>query len=335
MSIANVDSIAVAKLIKEHWDPVFTEALDRDVTLFNFFPRKSMSGKSAQWKTHIPNAGDTLSDGATAVNKGSSYSENDPLTNTNKQAYIESEIFVKQVYVGVEVSGLAQAATAGDVGFMQALSSETKEAVDDLKNAINGMVQSSAATDNAAQTVGAGNSNRDIDGFRGIILKGTGAGRFYAGNALDTYTFLKPYVLANAGTPRALTMALMQNVTAEMERPTRMGARVSDILCARVHFNQYGNMLSDYRRYVDASTLDGGVTKLAFENTAVTSVPGLPAGGMWFVDKRDWGYYVLSNFETIPQSVQHDGDRYVIIHRSNLVCKNTGRQAAIVDLLTA
>lgn len=332
---ANVDSVAVAKLIKQHWETPFVETLDRDVTLFQFFPRKAMEGKSAQWKSHVPNSGDTLSDGSTVVSKGVSYIENAALTATNKQKDIEHEIFVKQVYVGVEVSGLAQAATEGSVAFMQALSRETKEAIEDLKDAINDMLMANTATNNAAQTTGAANSNADIDGFRGIIVKGNSASNFYAGNALDTYTHLKPYCISNSGTPRALTMALMQNITAQMELPARMGARISDILCARVHFNQYGNLLSDYRRYVDSSTMDGGVTKLAFENTAVTSIPALPAGGMYFVDKRDWNYYVLTNFETIPQSVTHDGDRFVIIHRAQLVCKNTGRQAAILDLITS
>lgn len=335
--MATVDTSQIAVLMKEHFETPFTEAMDRDLTLFNFFGRKSMTGRSVQWKIHIPNASDTFPAGAGggSVSKGTSYAENDSLTNTNKQAYIEAEVFVKQNYVGVQVSRLAQAATRGAGAYMEELSNETKEALEDLKNAIGKQIMSTSATNNSGQTTGAGNSNKDIDGFRGIIGKGVGTGNYYAGLDLDTYTFLKPYVLGNSSTARPLTIALLQSITEEMEKPARMEAKISDALCARVHFNQYGNLLSDFRRYVNPTKMDAGYESLAFDNIAITAVPSLPAGGIWFVDKRDWGYYVLQNFETNPQSVNTDADRYVITHYSQLVCKNPGRQAAIVDLATS
>lgn len=342
--MAVVNTTQIAELMREHFETPFTEAMDRDLTLFDYFPRDTMIGNSVQWKIHVPNRTDTVSaydaagvaGAAVPVSKGTSYIENQELTGTNKQKHIELEVFVKLNYVGVQVSGLAQAATRGAGAYMETLAFETKEALEDLKDSIDAQIKSDAATNNAAQTTGAGNGNADIDGFRGLILKGSGAGNYYGGLAIDSYPYvLKPYVLANGGTDRALTLALMQQIMTEMELPRRTGAKISDILCARVHFYQYGNLLSDYRRWVDASTLDGGFTSLAFENTKVTPIPALAAGDMFFIDKRSWGYYVLQNFETRPQSVQTDADRYVITHYSQLVCKHLGQQAAIADLLTS
>lgn len=333
MAVINTSQVAV--LMKEHYETPFTDAMNRDVTLFNWFPRKSMKGKSVQWKIHRPNAGEQFPD-TTAIVKGTSYGEDDALTATNKQAYIEAEIIVKQNYVGVQVNGLTQAATSSsEAAYFEVLGEETKEALEDLKNSINTQIMSTAATYNSGQTTGAGNSNLDIDGFRGIIINGNTASRYYGGIALDTYTWFKSYVLANGGTPRALTLAMLQNVTTEMEKPHRSGAKVTDVLCGRVHFNQYGNLLADYRRYVNPDKMDGGYSSLAFEDKAITSVPGLPAGGMWFIDKSEWGYYILQNFETKPQSLNTDADRYVITHYSQLVCKHPGKQAAIIDLITS
>lgn len=331
-----VDTAAVAKLFREHFETPFTEAMDRDLFFFNFFGRKAMEGQSVQWKIHYPNstAGVPTGDLVAVASKGTSYAENEDLLNTNKQAWIEAEVFVKQNYAGIEVSGLAQAATkSSKAAYMQAMSVQGKEGMEDLKNAIAAQLESTDATDNAGQTTGAGNSNKDIDGFRGIILKGAGSGHFYGGLALDTYTFLKPKVLANGGTARPLTLSLMQQIMTEMELPARSGAKISNVLGARVHYNQYGNILSDYRRFTGES-MDGGYPSLAFEGTKVTPVPGISAGELWFIDKRPWGYYVLSNFETRDQATTTDADRYVVIHRSQLVCKHPGQQAAIDDLIT-
>jgi hypothetical protein len=138
-------------------------------------------------------------------------------------------------------------------------------------------------------------------------------------------------VLANAGTPRALTIPLMQAVMTEMEKSSRK-SKISAILTNRKHFYDYGNILTPDRRYTATERLDGGFMAVDFEGLPVVSVPNMPAGAMYFLDESTWSYYVLQNFEVKPKSTNKDSDYFLITHYSNLICKDPRKNAKITDL---
>jgi hypothetical protein len=125
----------------------------------------------------------------------------------------------------------------------------------------------------------------------------------------------------------------MQQVIAEMEQLDRK-ASIDLIIGNRVHYYQYGNTLQQFRQFQNVTTLDGGYKALDFEGMSFVSVPNLPVGVVYFLDKSTWNYYVLENFETKPKSTNKDSDRLIITHYSNLVCKNPGKNAKIIDLGT-
>jgi hypothetical protein len=310
------DLAAVAQLIKEHYETPFTEAMNRSLSMYNFFPRKAGVADSVAWKVHYPGSG-----GSNAT----SYSESDALTATDKQFYLAASRPFKMNYVGIEVTRFAQAATAGAGGFMEALANDAREALENFKDKLNTQLLSASAP---------GNSGKDIDGFAYIINDKASSGgvNVYAGIDRSTYSFWESYVQRNGGTGRPLTLALLQNVVKEMAKPSRSGAKINRILSSYKHWFDYGNMLDDQRRWVDTKSLDWGFSSISYNGIEWIAVPDLADGAVYALDTRDWAYYILQNFETSPQAVNTDADRFVVTHYSQLICKHPGRQAKIVDL---
>jgi hypothetical protein len=294
-----------AALLREHFETPFTDAMERDNTLLQRFKRVQGVGKEVQWKIHY--AGNT---------SAGSYAETDDAPAAGYQSIIEARIPFRQNWITYGVTGLTEAATKGQGGFMQALSFEAREALEDLKNELN--LQMLAFTKAAAT---------DIDGI-GVIVKDSGT---YATIDRGTYTWFKSYVAANGAVARNLTLSLMQDQLAELEKPARR-AKVSAIMSSRKHYNDYGNLLQVNRRYINTMKLDGGVEVLEFESIPVIPVLGMANGSMFFLDEREWYYYVLKNFDTSELSILGDARKFMTTHYSALLCKHTGRQGRIDDL---
>lgn len=285
--------------------------MDRDIFVLQRFGRESGVGTEVQWKVHY--AGNA---------SAGSYNESTQVSSVSpgQQSYDQARIPFRQNWIHVQVTGLAQAATKGAGGYMEALSTETAEALDDLKNELNDQLVK----------VGAKSAATDLDSFDQIIAN-TGV---YATIDRSGADWWKSAVLANGGTPRALSVELMQNMMVELEKPARK-SKPSAIFGARQHYYDYGNLLSEQRRYVNEDTLDGGYKALDFEGIPFIAVPRLDAGSVYFLDESEWKYYVLQNFETTPKDTDLDADRFMITHYSALVCKHPGRQGRIDDLITS
>lgn len=304
------DTTAVAELLKEHFETPFTDAMDRDIFVLQRFGRDNGVGTEVQWKVHY--AGN---DSAGSYNEATTVSSVTP----GEQSYDQARIPFRQNWIHVQVTGLAQAATQGAGGYMEALSTETAEALDDLKDELNDQLVK----------VGAKSAATDLDSFDQIIAD-TGV---YATIDRSGADWWKSAVLENSGTPRALSVTLMQNMMVQLELPARK-AKPSAIFGSRKHYYDYGNILTEQRRYVNEDTLDGGYKALDFEGIPFIAVPRLTSGSIYFLDESEWKYVTLQNFETTPKDTDYDADRFMITHYSALVCKHPGRQGRIDDLTT-
>ena len=303
-----VDLNKIGALLKTEFEEPWMDAMVRDNFFLNMFDRRNGKGAEVRWKLHY---GGNQSAGP--------YSENDMIPEPGVQSYADARVPYKQNWVVVEVTGLAQAATKGGGGYMEVLGNETKEALEDLKDRINDQIMASTADVNG----------RAIHGL-GYIVSDVGS---YAGISKTANTWWGSKVLSNGGTLRGLTTLLMQQMMAAMEQLDRK-AKIDLIIGNRVHYYQYGNTLQAFRQFVNEDKLDGGYMALDFEGMPFVSVPNLPIGTVYFLDKSQWAYYVLENFETKPKSTNKDSDRFIITHYSNLVCKNPGKQGKIIDLAT-
>ncbi|MEM4342818.1 MAG: phage major capsid protein [Candidatus Caldarchaeum sp.] len=306
----------IAELLREVFEPGFTEALNRSNALLQFFKRETFPGKEIRWKIHY--------EGNLAA---SSYAETDNLPVADHQKVKNAAVPYRLNWVPIQVTNFALAATKGEGGFVDLLSFETKNALEDLKNEINRQMMVDRRSNILRPT--------DIDGFGAIIDDGQvdAAATGYAGLSFATNPWWKPYVLANGGTARNLTIALMQQVRRALLAPPRR-SRPDRIITAMVHYDQYGDLMASLRRYPPTSTLDAGYPSLAFEQIKVVGIPELPAGSMYFVQSSDWGYYVLQNFRTEEKPVNGDARYFIITHYSQLVCRALHRQGRIADLAT-
>lgn len=308
-----------AEALKEHFETPFTEAMERDMTLLNFFRQRPMTGHSVQWKIHY--------EGNTNV---APYAEGADWGDADIQKYKEAEVPVTHNAAVVQVTGTAIAATRNsDAAYFQLLAENMEESTEDLKNEINNQLLGISTAGAAADRIGADDDASD-HGFAALLQEAN----VYAGidRNVAANDFWIPYISDNSGTPRPVTIALMQNITETMFEPDRFGANLSVILCAKKHQNQYGNLLTAYRRFTGGGTLDYGVDALEFEGIPVVAVPALPAGNMYFLDESEWGYYVLENFTVEPVATGGDTVKFAIKHYSQIVCKHPGKQAVLADL---
>jgi len=307
----------LATLIRENFEPGFTEALNRSNALLQFFKRDSFEGPEIRWKVHY--------EGNLAAR---SYSETDDPPTADRQKVINAAVPYRLNWVPVQLTNFAIASAKGKGGFVDLLSFELKGALEDLKNEINRQLMVTKRSDMLRPAT-------DLDGLGCIVDDGqvdaTVTG--YAGISFTTHPWWKPYVLANGGTPRALTIQLLQRMRQELLKPPRR-ARPDRILCAMVHYDQYGDLMASLRRYQPKETLDAGYPSLAFEQIKVVGIPELPPGDMYFVQSSDWGYYVLQNFNTVEKPLAGDARAFLITHYSQLVCRALHRQGRIADLTT-
>jgi hypothetical protein len=304
----------LAKIFKEHFGKPFIRALGEKVQLVKLFGTKSGEGHEAQWIVHYDRN-----------NSAVFYKEDDPFQEPGKQAYERARKPYKMARITYGASGLAIAATKSDTAaLIRTLAEEARRASIDLLYKIDGHllnINPNAVADEYARV--------EMDSL-GDIVRNTGV---YATIDRATAPWWRSVVLANGGTPRALTMGLFQQMRAELEKPERE-ADISFILTSRVHFDQYGNLLEDRRRWVNVTKADGGFEALEYDSIPVMVVPRMQPGAMFFLDKRDWSYEVLLPFETQEIPVNTDREEYAIKTYANLICRNPGRQGVIRDLET-
>jgi hypothetical protein len=133
--MAAIDLNAIGELLREEFEEPWIEAVDRDNFLLQRFGRTNMDGGAeVRWKVHYagnPNAGP--------------YSENDVIPTPGAQAYTQARSPIKQNWVAIEASGLAQAATQGSAGFVDLIAEETEQSLEDLKDRINDQLLATTA----------------------------------------------------------------------------------------------------------------------------------------------------------------------------------------------
>ncbi len=306
---------AIPALINEVFDPVFAEVLQRNTWLLSRIRVKGSTAKTIKWRVHT-----------SGNNSRGSYGELDNLGTAGMQGYITAELPWKLNKILVEVSGLAQAISAGEGFVVDLLQNELEEALPDLQEEINTQLLGD----------GTGNSGKDLTGVTAAIDDGTDTAT-YAGVSRAGQPLMASYRNDNAGGGnRTLTMALMRDVKRTVESFPRKG-RVSAIWTGDALWDSYGTLLigtDDARRsYNDnIQILNGGYQALLFEGIPVIKVPGYAANRMDFVDERWWEYYILRNFVTEKLAKVKDVDTFFMKHYSQLRCKDPYKQGTLLEV---
>lgn len=311
---ANLENIA--EFLKKTYRFPFVNMMREEVSLLQFFPQTKGRDEEYLWKVRY---GRNESVGP--------YNEEDALKPAGHQKAVPARTPYRFNNVIVRVTGPAMAASKGEGGFVEKLADEMRWALPQLKDEINTQLL-------AEDIVTAANGAPGVDSLGYIVDDGTinTASTEYAG--IDrTLPFWRPYILENGGTERPLSLQLMQQMTVALQTPARK-SKIDAILTSHVNFNQYGNILQDQRRYVNTTELDGGFITLPFEGRKLVVIPDLPPGDIYFLDKGEWEYSVLLDFDTEEKDVDMDARRFMIKTYSQLVCKALARQGRITNLPT-
>jgi opacity protein-like surface antigen len=310
-------SSQLAELMRQHFDPVFSDLVSRGSWAYRRFTKKPSDSKAIEWKVQADSKNTSVA----------SYAEGAGAPTAVAHKWLDARLTYRFVWGRVKVTGPAQAMAKGPGGFdgFQSLfETELDQTMQDMTDAIDTML--------LASSLGSGT---DIDGLGiGVLDSAT-----YANIDPNTYTEWKAYRNHNSATPRALTIALMQDVKSTVEDGPRYGS-VSVITAPPAQWNAYGNLLTAQRRYTGSEKMDGGFQALEFEGTPVVKVPKHVAGRMYFLSEKQRGssaaniqYRTLKNFDVQDKSAgAADAMDFEITHYANVQICNRRTNGLLVDL---
>jgi hypothetical protein len=318
LSDQNALSASFGKIVKEVYEKPFYEALDRDTLAFKLFPRKNVNEAVIRWKVKYQ--------GNTAV---SWYDEDDPYGSPGEQSYENASLQIRMVRVIVQFSRLVERASRGGA-WVDVRADEVEGALEDLRAAINDrfLHGSQAAPNPETQAENIGHIVFDANN------------NVYAGIS-RTNAWWKSQRLENGGTNRPLTLALMNQLYAALQKPG-VAAKPSFILTTFSLRDAYGD-IADARRVFTAgaspTNLDVGYGNLNYMGIpiiATNQIGGLTGnkGRMYFIDKRSWSIAMLAGFETDDVWVDADVTKLAIKSYLQLVCKAPFQQGVIDDLIS-
>jgi hypothetical protein len=309
-------SSQLAELIRQHFDPVFSDLVSRNSWAYKHFKGKPGYGKAIEWKVQADVKNTSVG----------SYAEGDAAPTAVAHKWLDAKLTWRYVRGRVKVTGPAQAMAKGPGGFdgfQDLFKTELDQTMQDMKDGIDTML--------LATSLGAGT---DIDGMGIGILDSA----IYANIDPTTYTEWKAYRNHNGAVSRALSIALMQDVKSSVEDSPRYG-NVSLITAPAAQWNAYGNLLTAQRRYTGSETMDGGFKSIEFEGAPVVKVPKHASGRMYFLSEKERGgqqnleYRTLKNFDVQDKSAAAaDAMEFEITHYANLQVRNRRINGVLVDL---
>ena len=317
------DYSGVATLIMEQFGPTFIEVVRRETVFLDLMTPKqrAMNEKNIQWKANY--AGNS---------SAGSYAENANFGSAGEQSYDTALLTWALNKVVIQVSGLAQAVSEGKNSVINALTTETEQALRDLKRNIN--LQTLADGDGNLNGVNPGlnATGLDITGIQAAIDDGSQV-TTYANIDRTAKLWWRSYVLANATIPRPITESLMMQVTNELE--TR-GGKVTHIMCSPNTWTAYGNLLKAERRQVNPGTkLEGGWATLDFNGIPVVKVPSYQERRMDFIDMDLVDFPILVDFSVEGRDPGHtDATVFFVKHYSQFLYENPWLAGSIRDIAT-
>jgi hypothetical protein len=198
--------------------------------------------------------------------------------------------------VGMKVDILVKATgatTAGVVGASVAsITSATVFVVDTAP-------ATPASIDNTYGVYRSGARNLEIMGLGGIVTNADPASGALQGLAVASYPVWKASILANSGTPRAISESLMQTA---IDTVSQAGdGEVSAIYTTFGVRRAYQALLTTGRQYVNTMDLKGGAKAIAYDNMPIIADKNCPANKMYFIDENALKFYRLSDFDWMQE----------------------------------
>lgn len=267
--MADVNFAAIASALATLFEDRITSQINRSTVLMQLCPVGNGQGKNLSWNARFGSAvGAPIADGADV-----SVFNNDEKVPANLEYGTYSEAFA------VTGKALAAAAATGNPAELENLfEDELGDAIERLAKGIGLHVWTGdGSTDQIHGLLAAPGAITDTGVYAGIDRAVRSA---WAGN-----------VDANAGTPRALTVALMRAMRTEIYEASGLGVDLI-VTTPQLH-DKYGELLEDKRRSFEdvvlrgrKITLDAGYNALRFDDIPVVKDVDCPEGTMVFLNTR-------------------------------------------------
>jgi len=351
IGLGTVSTAGVAELIAQTYDPVFVSLRDTENTIKKLlFPDTTEGNDKIRFHLDANDVNPVRSVSETQLNSlidttildtvtGSGTQVGGAFLTPNLHPVIEANLDIRYLTQSIMIGAVQLAAIKGGRdSFANILTRTTKKSMEDWRRAIEDML---LYFPDAFRTGAAAPSPAtNIDGLGTMLAIG---GTTYANVNYSTYPEFKPYVNHNSGTPRALSIALMQDMMNKLEGgiagQTQRYANVQKIVCGAAQFTAYGNLLTAQRRYSSTEKLDGGFTALEFEGRPFIRVPRFTATKILFCQPttRDgdkaFEYRVLKNYDCQDKSDNIvAGVLMVCTHMANALCKGRLHTGVLTDL---
>ncbi len=155
-----------------------------------------------------------------------------------------------------------------------------------------GAISSTAVVKNDVITV-QNSYNQEITGL-GAIFKDTG--NIY-GLSRSEHKWLIPYMNTSVG---EISETIIQKAIDEIEENT--GSKINFIVCSSGVKRALQAHLSQYKRNVEVTSLEGGVTTLTFNGIPVVSDRFCPDGTMYLLNTEDFALHQLCDWQWLETS---------------------------------
>lgn len=183
-----------------------------------------------------------------------------------------------------------------------------------------------------------GSKDNEITGIKRIFDTSTGAEMLY-GVDRSAYPWLYPYVNANA-TVTSISDSMIQTALNSIEEET--GEQVDFIAVSGDVRTAYQSYLSENRRNIDMSTLQGGYKTMTYAGIPVVYERFVEDGTMYLLNTKDFILHQLCDWEwletengsiLIPSSTTPTYSA-TLVKYAELVCDRPGAQGKISNIKT-
>lgn len=301
----------VTSIIIEEFPQIVADTLVRRSQLFNLFQmRPPSSPQGPRWQVK------------TAGNESvTSYAEGASAPSADENEYVQASLDWGQYHGTVSLGGLTRdiLAEASASKIDDYLAQEFVDVAEKIVDAVETDLR------------GAGGS----PGVVGLSTMIDDAGTF-AGIDRSSATYWRSYVNDNSGTPRALTMALMDDV--HLALTDTNGGDYDAILCAQTHFDQYTALTSGNGAPATPSlnvgladrflAAIGGHQVAYYRGRPVIPIKGYTTGRMDFVDTSKLIMRVLKGVSVKEVATSNDDASWYITWKGQTEFENPKKNGA-------
>lgn len=154
-------------------------------------------------------------------------------------------------------------------------------------------------TDNTYCVYRSGSRNLEMMGLGGIVADTDPAGGALQGLAVASNPIWKANILANGGTPRAITETLMQQA---MDITEQAGAGKTTALFTTFGVRRaYMALLKTNQQFVNETEFDGGFKALSYNGLPLIPDKDCPAKSVYFIDENSLKFYELADWDWMDE----------------------------------